>query len=498
MNFKNYIFDGLIVLTVILGSIAFYLLHYNEQAIDPVPGNDVNKPAAVIETENKTGGYDAYKNRVSIDLLKIEPRIILRLHGSNTIGGKLIPAMAASFLQQLGAEATITKPLKQLNESQVIGYLPHLNEVVAIEIKAHGSSTGFKSLINQTADIAMSSRPIKHEENLKLIIENGDMTKPESEHIVALDGLAIVVHPDNPLQNITVNQLAEIFSGKITDWSQLQGEAGTINLYARDNQSGTFDTFKTLILEKFKLDLAKSQRFESNAELVNAVRNDRSGIGFSGLAYAANDMILRVAADTGLPAIIPNQFTISSEDYPLSRRLYLYTNKNKTTNPYLIDFINYSVSGAGQQLAEKENFIAQKITTQLPNDISEFPSEYQKMIKHAERLSMTFRMRADRAEIDNKSAQDIENLVAFLSTQTYEKIRLIGFSAGESNDEVMDRNRALLRSKLLALELKQRGVRNVEVAAFGEQMPIDSNNDSHGVYRNNRTEVWLVKPEESS
>jgi hypothetical protein len=83
--------------------------------------------------------------------------------------------------------------------------------------------------------------------------------------------------------------------------------------------------------------------------------------------------------------------------------------------------------------------------------------------------------------------------VSFLNSKSYKKIRLIGFSAGESNDVNTDRNRALVRSRLLAFELRQRGVKNVEVTAFGEQIPIDSNQDSYGVYRNNRTEVWLIK-----
>lgn len=497
MNPKNYIFEGLIVLTVVLGLATFFLLDDNEQKLSEQavvisqPAKQ-NSDAGLSTTKQITATID------STDLLKTEPQIILRLHGSNTIGGKLVPAMAAAYLKTMGADATVTKPLAKANESQVIGYLPGRHQVVGIEIKAHGSSTGFKSLINETTDIAMSSRPIKHEENLDLIIENGDMTNPENEHIIALDGLAIVVHPDNPLKTITVSQLAEIFSGKINNWAQIGGKDGRINLYARDDQSGTFDTFNALILKKFKRSLARAKRFESNEELVNQVRNDRFGIGFSGLAYADRQMILQVAADTGLPAIAPNQFSISSEDYPLSRRLYLYANENKSTNPHISNFLQFSVSGMGQQLAEAESFIPQKIISQKPADISEFPAEYQKLVRDSERLSMTFRMRADRAEIDNKSAQDIENLVTFLSEKPYEKVQLIGLSAGESNDVLIDHNRALVRSRLLAVKLKERGIKNIEVVAFGELIPIDSNKDSNGVFRNNRTEIWLVKSDKSS
>lgn len=496
MNLKNYVFEGLIVLTLAVGLAAFYFLYLQEgQALEkPILMQQLS--AQAVDNNDITSTTDV--GLAPADLLKIDPVIILRLHGSNTIGGKLVPAIAAAYLRSLGSDVTVTKTMERANESVVVGYLPHLNQVVGIEIKAHGSTTGFKSLIDDKTDIAMSSRPIKHEENLDLIINHGDMTNAESEHIIALDGLAIVVHPDNPLKQITVAQLADIFSGKIKNWSQIGGNNKAIQLYARDDQSGTFDTFKSLILKKYDKKLGAAKRFESNAELVEQVSNDPDAIGFSGLAYAQKNMILAVSAEQGLPSLIPHQFSISSEDYPLSRRLFLYANKLKSSNPHIREFIDFSVSFSGQQIAESVNFIPQKITTQLPMNVSNFPAKYQQLVRDGERLSMTFRMRADRAEIDNKSMQDIDNLVSFLRNQSYDKIRLIGFSAGESNDINIDRNRALVRSRLLAYELRQRGVRNVEVMAFGEQIPIDSNQNSYGAYRNNRTEVWLIKSEESS
>ncbi len=496
MKFKEHIYDGLIALIIVIGITAYYFLHVNHKSIPANQSNVQSKDESSAQVDNQAVLQES--GLISTDLLKTKPTIILRLHGSNTIGGKLVPALAAAYLQSIGSDVIATKPMPKPNESLVLGFLPNINQVVGIEVKAHGSSTGFKSLIGNEADIAMSSRPIKHQENLKLIIENGDMTNAENEHIVALDGLAIVVHPENNLKSITVKQLADVFAGKITNWSQIGGKDAAINLYARDDQSGTYDTFKSLILDKYKQKLGAARRFESNAELVNEVRNDHSAIGFSGLAYARKDMIVAVSAGTGLPAIEPNHFSIGSEDYPLSRRLYLYANKFASSNPHIADFIDYSVSRKGQQLAESEQFIPQKILAKKPENLANFPKQYRQIVKNGSRLSMTFRMRADRAEIDNKSAQDIENLVSFLNSVPYEKIRLIGFSAGESNDLATDRNRALIRSKLLAYELKQRGIQNVEVTAFGEHVPVDSNEDSMGVYRNNRTEVWIFNLTESS
>ncbi len=430
------------------------------------------------------------------NLSEVEPQIILTLAGSNTIGAKLAPALASHYLKRLGAVGTMVKNLEKENEVQVVGFLPDKNRVVAIEIKAHGSSTGFKSLIAKGSDIAMSSRGIKEQENLELLLDMGDMTKANSEHIIALDGLAVIVHSTNAVKTLTVEQIAQIFSGQITNWSELGGPDQVIKLHSRDDQSGTFDTFSSLVLKKFGLKLAQSSRYESNKKLAEAVRIDEAAIGFTGLAYANPDMIMKIAAAEGLPAILPKQFSISSEDYALSRRLFLYANKARSDNPHVAQFIELAVSVDGQKLVELVDFIPQKITSALPVVDSNFPLKYQEIAATGNRLSMTFRMRSDRAEIDNKSVQDIEHLVNYLSVVSHDKVALVGFSAGESNDEEADKNRAYVRSRLLAYELKQRGVSNIEIIALGNQLPIDNNGNEIGRYKNNRTEVWIIKSDE--
>ena len=491
---KNYLFEIIISLTVLIGLVVL-LTADTGSAEEPVQG--VSNASLAQPAAQEKQSESRVQHTPPPDLLATDPNVILQLHGSNTIGGKLAPAMAAAYLRQLGSDITVSRPLSQVNEVEVIGYLPDVNEVVSVQVKAHGSSTGFKSLIANDADIAMSSRPIRDQENLELLLKQGDMTKPESEHILALDGLAIVTHPDNLTESLTVHQLADVFSGKIQNWQQLGGENRPITLYARDDQSGTFDTFDSLVLNKFDLQLADARRYESNAKLVAAVEQDAGGIGFTGLAYAKPAMLVNIAADEGLPAIKPKQFSISSEDYALSRRLYLYANKERSENPHVRQFIDFALSNAGQQQVEQISFIPQKITSTLPVVSHKHPPRYQQLALNGERLSMTFRMRADRAEIDNKSAQDIEHLVDYLNSNPYKKVALIGFSAVETGDED-DKTRSLIRSQLLAFELKERGIHDIEIIALGNQLPIDSNQHAWGRYRNNRTEIWVIKEQDNS
>lgn len=490
-HIKRYLFEILIVLFVLIGAVVFYQKFGAGDRSEPATTRSMATVAADLPQSAMSVSTTPFSPPP--DLLSAPAEVILRMDGSNTIGDKLAPAVAAAYLKQLGAEVTINKPLTRANEMQVIGFLPSANQVVAIEIRAHGSSTGFKSMINKQTDIAMSSRPIKESENLQLLLPFGDMTQSESEHVIALDGLAIIAHRDNPLRSITVAQLAQIFAGEITNWSQLGGENRGIKLYARDDQSGTYDTFSSLVLNKFGKKLAPAMRFESNELLARSVAADVSGIGFTGLAYASEEMIIKVSADEGIAAIEPKQFSISSEDYALSRRLFLYANTKRSGNPHVQGLIDFALSIQGQHLVEQVSFIPQKVTSALPVIDADFPVPYQRVAMTGERLSVTFRMRSDRAEIDNKSAQDIDHLVDYLKQTPHQKVTLVGFSAGESQDEDADKNRAFIRSKLLAFELKQRGIKNVEIIALGDALPIDSNDSEWGRYRNNRTEIWVTK-----
>src|SRR5690606_27902482 len=160
----------------------------------------------------------------------------LRIQGSNTIGASLAPALAKAFLISLGAQS-----LDQIdgggNHTQIIGPLSD-NRRIQILIAAQGSSTGFKALYNGTADIAAASRQINEKEVAQLVAL-GDLTSVDGEHILGLDGLAIIVHPSNPVSNLSLAQLRQVFSGAISNWRELGGLPGSIKVLARDDNSGT-------------------------------------------------------------------------------------------------------------------------------------------------------------------------------------------------------------------------------------------------------------------
>src|SRR5271156_6450376 len=218
--------------------------------------------------------------------------VILRLCGSNTIGSELAPALAEAFLKAQGATDTQILPGPTEDEKNVQGTLPGGGAPSVIQIQAHGSATAFTGLADDSCDIGMASRRINTAEIANLA-RLGDMTSPANEFVLGLDGIAVIVNRANPLDSITKDGLARIFSGQTSDWSAAGGRGGAIKLYARDNKSGTFDTFKSLVLGTGSM-AASAQRFEDSTKLSDAVASDVNGIGFIGLPYVRSAKALAV------------------------------------------------------------------------------------------------------------------------------------------------------------------------------------------------------------
>ena len=284
--------------------------------------------------------------------------VILRLSGSNTIGAALGPALAEEFLRQR-LRATEVKTVRgdKEDEVRVQGLLPGESSVRVIEIHAHGSATAFEDLGRLLCDIGMASRKIKPDEASRLA-GFGDMTSPAAEHVLGLDGIAVIVSKANPVQSLTKVQLARVFAGEITNWRQLGGPSAGINVYARDDKSGTYDTFKTLVLGSKKL-VANAKRFEDSRELSDAVVKDLDGIGFIGLPYVRDAKALAVS-ENGTRPFVPSHFTVSTEDYALSRRLFLY-NASSPTSDMARKFVNFALSPEGQEIVEKIGFVGQTV-----------------------------------------------------------------------------------------------------------------------------------------
>lgn len=408
----------------------------------------------------------------------------LSIQGSNTIGAALAPALIKAYVLSQGATDISSSSVIE-NEEVITAYLPS-NNLITINIDAHGSGTGFKGLQTFSADIAAASRPAKSKE-VTALSDVADLTSEASEHIIGIDGLAIILHPSNVIDALSVQQVAAIFSGEIRDWAELGGHSGRIHLYSRDDRSGTWDSFKRMVLGQSNL-LDSALRFESNDDLSDRVSSDVNGIGFVGLPSVRQAKLIAIS-DGQAKALKPTQLSISTEDYALSRRLYFYT-KATSTNPHVNGFIQFVQSQQGQEIVAEAGFIAQKIDVVEPVGYAQLPLDFQTMTEKGQRLTVNFRFKQGSATLDNRALRDIQRLVDFSTQHPDKKFILIGFG-----DQKKSHKRAQLLSKLRAMAVKRalvkEGVYPKRSLGYGEQLPVASNEREAGRFKNRRVEVWL-------
>lgn len=413
----------------------------------------------------------------------------LRIQGSNTIGATLGPALVQGLLQEQGVRNIRREVTGISNEQRLVGQTAQGQQVI-VDVAAHGSSTGFTALKNASADLAAASRPIKDSER-QALQPLGDLKSPGAEQVIAIDGLAIILHPQNPVSQLTTEQLAQVFNGEITSWEALGGVGGPITLYARDDQSGTYDTFKELVLSRrAKPLLASAKRFESSEQLSDAVSLDPRAIGFIGLPYIRQAKPLAIADGASQP-MLPSNSLIATEDYPLSRRLFFYLPPN-APSPWARALVKFAQSAKGQAIVAANGFIAQTVQAIRVAPSAQMPADYQRLSRQGKRLTVNFRFEEGSASLDNKARQDLGRVLDYLKAHDLldRRVTLVGF--GDAKD---DPQRAALLSKLRAMAVRRELVKNAvvlrDVRGMGAQMPVAANDVDEGRIKNRRVEVWV-------
>jgi phosphate transport system substrate-binding protein len=212
-----------------------------------------------------------------------------------------------------------------------------------IQVTGGGSGTGISALINGATDICNSSRPMKQSEMDKLKDRYASLG---IEIPCAKDGITIFLNESNPVKELSLKQLGNIFSGKTRNWKEVGGPDQDIKLYGRENSSGTYVFFKDNVV---KTDYAAScQTLPGTAAVVNAVSKDKFGIGYGGAAYAAGVKHCAVKKDDKSPSYVANAETIKKGQYPIARYLYMYLCNRPTGE--IKTYIDWILSPEGQKL----------------------------------------------------------------------------------------------------------------------------------------------------
>ncbi|MGQ9662709.1 MAG: phosphate ABC transporter substrate-binding protein [Kiritimatiellia bacterium] len=241
--------------------------------------------------------------------------------------------------------STTVGPIAKGFAEYYMGKHPDVN----ITISESGSGNGAKSLINGACDVATMSRPMKNSE--KKAAEDAGILP--IEHIVAMDGISVIVHLSNPVANLTLEQIRDIYIGKIKNWKELGGPDQPIVVISRDTNSGTYESFETLVLKGQKI-AASAEYVGSNGAVRQRVMNTPAAIGYVGLAFTEGVKVLTVNG------IEVSSETVASQKYPIARPLYMYTNGRPKQGTALADFVTFYRTPEGRRIIEDLGFVPVK------------------------------------------------------------------------------------------------------------------------------------------
>lgn len=231
---------------------------------------------------------------------------------------------------------------------------------VRISVTGGGSGTGIAALINNTVDLANASRKIKDEE----IAEAQSKGIEPVEHIIARDAIAVIVNPENPVSELTLQQISDIYSGKITNWSEVDGEDRPIVKLSRETNSGTHVYFLETVLrlgskEDKTLFSTDTLLLPSSEGIISEVRSNPNAIGYDGLGYVPDDLkMIAIADEEGGDYVLPAIDTVNDKTYPIARDLYMYTDGEPTG--VVKEYLDWILSSEAQEIVAELGFVPVK------------------------------------------------------------------------------------------------------------------------------------------
>ena len=426
--------------------------------------------------------------------------VILKLEGSTSVGDKLAPALASEFLDKSlhasGVKTDVsTKKLPDGTSYQIFeigGRIDGARKV--IQIVSNGSGKSFAALAAQKADLGMSSRPYN-------ISDPGELSYlPSSngnEHVIALDGIAVIVNSANRVSTLSLAQLKSIFTGGVTSWSEVGGTGGHIHCYGRESTSGTFEMFRNKVVgSKGTLSaIDSSDQYSDGKALVEKITSDPDGIGYVTFTQASGVRVVAVS-DQGTMPLYPNALTVSTEDYVLTRRLYLYQPRDSSKTAG--DFIAFIQSQDGQAVVNSNDFVSlvPKVHDEpIPADA---PADYRQAVSGLGRLGVSFRFTSGNGNLqgnngyalDSLAQDNILRLKSYVEEHPNEELTLIGYTDSLRSVVRSNKDLSMDRAQSVAEELTRSGV-TARVFGMGDELPVASNATPDGRAKNRRVEVWV-------
>lgn len=380
---------------------------------------------------------------------------VLSIKGSDTIGSQLGPALAQAI------EA---------------GDAP-----IKVELQALGSSSGFAGLFDGSAEIAMASRPVSPSE----LAEAARLGIRLREFIIGYDGLAIVVHPKNPLESISITDAARLFNGEIRSWDELGVDLGTVHVLSRPSYSGTHGFFVDHVLSQGRSRgfTSQAEYIEKNETIVARLRRDPSAVSYVGLGWTEGVKALAVSS-LGGEAIPANLATVRDSSYPLNRALILYT--RGAPRGAAATFLRFALSREGQALVREHGFVS----SDAPVDPDAFREG-----REAQAPPTVTRVKfgLGRHGLSVKARRTLDEVADELKRPG--RIALVVGNSDSMSEGKRNREVSLRRARAVVRYLRDAGVPPVRlrVEAVSGDRPLASNTDPAGREANRRVDIFMLE-----
>lgn len=440
----------------------------------------------------------------------------INISGSDAVGLGLMPLLLEGYAGSVNASASISGFGDGVTiVADLVADGGFGDQIGSFRVESLGSDSAFTALVGGGPRIGMSSRRILPKEARELRdVGAGNMVSPSQEHVIAVDSLIIVTHPDNPVETLTLDQVADIFAGRISNWAEVGGRNIDILPVNLDLGSGTRAVFEDRVMDGKEINVPDNvnavDQVDDVADMVNA---NEGAIGYTGFAFQRGAKPISIINECGIE-MIPDAFSARTEEYALQRRLYLYTRED-SDNPQIDSLVNYASSAAADGVISKSGFISLGIDRQsqpmessraqmlLSANADAYETQLmRKMLSDMtafDRLSTTFRFRTASSRLDERGRIDMVRLVDYLQNQPQDtEVLLVGFTdsvgAFDSN-RALSENRA--RAALVELESYGKGrLDNLKLSSvgYGEIAPSGCNIAESGRRINRRVEVWIKSP----
>ncbi|MGB7242217.1 MAG: phosphate ABC transporter substrate-binding/OmpA family protein [Sulfitobacter sp.] len=435
------------------------------------------------------------------------------LSGSATMGAVLMPALVEGFALRNGF-----KPERvTLDPSNFIYKLTDTktDKVAALfYFRVTNTDEGFADLLANEADIVMALREIRKDELTRAKDSGmGDMRGANRSRVLALDAVVPVVSPSNPVRSISPQDLAKVFAGLITNWSELGGPDAPLALHAPDAATGLGQAVADQVLAPATLSMSPNViHHKRGTDLMQAVLDDPFAIGIASYAETGNTQVLTLTGSCSY-SLRATRRSIKTEDYPLTAPMFLYLPARRLPK-VAREFLAFTRGPSAQIVIRRAGFVdqaAEEVNIEQQGDrfvnaiASAGPEtplvELQRMtnaLRTMARLTLSFRFEAGSVKLDAQSRSNVQQLARALEQGSYDARRMLfaGFSDGEgpartNRSIALRRAEAVRRAVSDAAQTASLDRVALEVDAFGEAMPMACDDSAWGRQANRRVEVWV-------